>query len=64
MNEWTDLWAALALVLVIEGVMPFLNPNGFRKTMSKITEFGDQQLRTIGGVCMVVGVIVLYLVRH
>ena len=63
MFEWQDLLVALALVLVIEGIMPFLNPAGFKKTMSKVTDLGDQQLRTIGGSCMAVGVILLYIIR-
>lgn len=60
---WSDLGAALALVLIVEGLMPFLSPAAFRRTMSQITQMPDRQLRTIGFVSMLAGVGVLYLVR-
>lgn len=60
---WSDLGAALALVLIVEGLMPFLSPAAFRRTMSQVTQMPDRQLRTIGCVSMLAGVGVLYLVR-
>lgn len=60
---WNDLLAALALVLVIEGLMPFLSPAGFRRTMEQVSRMPDRTLRTIGLVSMAVGVGLLYLVR-
>lgn len=60
---WQDLWAALALVLVIEGIMPFLNPRGLRRTMKLMNEMSDSALRFVGLSCMVVGVILLALIR-
>lgn len=60
---WSDLLAALALVLVIEGLMPFLSPSRFRHTMEQISQVPDRPLRTIGLVSMAVGVGLLYLVR-
>ncbi len=60
---WQDLWAALALVLVIEGIMPFLNPRGLRRTMKLMNEMSDNALRFTGLSCMVVGVILLALIR-
>ena len=38
---WQDLWAALALMLVIEGILPFANPRGFRKMMQLVGEMDD-----------------------
>lgn len=61
--QWSDLWAALALVLVIEGLMPFLAPAAFRRTMASVTQFHDGQLRTIGLISMLAGIGVLYFVR-
>ncbi len=63
MLMWQDLWAALALVLVIEGIMPFLNPRGLRRTMKLMNEMSDSALRFVGLSCMVVGVILLALIR-
>lgn len=60
---WQDIFAALALVLVIEGLMPFLNPQGWRQTMSSIAQMDDKTLRIIGLASMLVGVVLLYLVR-
>lgn len=63
-SMWEELGTALALVLVIEGIMPFLNPSGFRKTLRLIGEIDDKTLRIIGLVSMGLGVILLYLIRN
>lgn len=59
----TDLWAALALVLVIEGLMPFLSPRSYKQTMLKLTAMPERDLRIMGLISMVLGVVFLYLVR-
>ncbi len=61
--EWQDLFTALALVLVIEGIFPFVNPEGIRRTMAVVSQLNDQQLRMAGLVCMIVGLIALYIVH-
>jgi uncharacterized protein YjeT (DUF2065 family) len=61
---WNDLLAAVALVLVFEGVMPFLNPGGLRQTLARIAELPDRSLRIAGLVSMTAGAILLYVVRH
>ena len=60
---WKDLGTALALVLVLEGIMPFLNPVGLKKTLQMVSEMDDNSLRLIGFSSMVLGVILLYLVH-
>jgi uncharacterized protein len=60
---WQDLGAAIALVLVVEGMLPFLNPQRFRASMQAITQFSDRGLRTLGLVSMLAGVILLSVVR-
>lgn len=60
---WQDLWVALSLVLVIEGLMPFLSPRSMRETLRMMSELDDRTLRIIGLASMVLGVIMLYLVR-
>lgn len=60
---WQDFLTALALVFVIEGVLPFLNPNGFRKTMRTVSELDDKTLRWLGLAAMLSGLLMLYLVR-
>lgn len=54
---------ALALVLVIEGILPFLSPKSMRSYMSQMSEMNDRTLRVTGLVMMVIGVIMLYIVK-
>lgn len=58
---WDDLFKALALVLVIEGIMPFVSPHGWRQTMQQASQLPDNVLRTIGLASMLFGVLLLYL---
>ena len=58
-----DLWAAVALVMVMEGIMPFLNPDFSRQTMLKFSEMDNGSLRSIGLISMLVGLGLLYWVR-
>ena len=60
---WQDFLTALALVFVIEGMLPFLNPNGFRNTMRMVAEMDDRTLRWLGLGAMLSGLLMLYLVR-
>jgi uncharacterized protein YjeT (DUF2065 family) len=64
MIEWQDLLAALALVLVFEGIMPFINPGGLRKMLAVIDGLTDRQLRIFGILSMAVGRIFLYFIKH
>ena len=57
----TSLIAALALMLVLEGVLPFLAPDLWRETFRKMTEMSDGQLRFIGLTSMLGGLLLLYL---
>ena len=61
---WSDFLAAVALILVIEGVMPFLSPDTMRRTMQQITRLPDRTLRIIGLVSMIGGSLLLYWVRQ
>jgi uncharacterized protein YjeT (DUF2065 family) len=54
---------ALALMLVVEGLLPFLMPAFWRQTFQKLTETGDNQLRFIGLTSMLAGLALLYLVK-
>lgn len=60
---WGDLFSAVALVLIIEGIIPFISPNALRNTYKRIAEMGDETVRVSGLVSMVAGVILLALVR-
>jgi uncharacterized protein len=58
------LLTALALMLVIEGVLPFLVPGLWRETFRKLTEMSDGQIRFIGLTSMLAGLLLLYVVRQ
>jgi len=60
---WYDFLAAIALVLVIEGIIPFISPGTMRRAVLKMAEMNDQSLRFAGLTSMVIGVILLYIVR-
>jgi len=57
------LITAIALMLVIEGVLPFLVPSLWRETFRRLTELSDGQIRFIGLTSMVGGLLLLYIVR-
>ncbi len=61
---WQDLLSALALVLVFEGLLPFLTPTGYRKAMISMLQMDDRKLRVIGLGSMLAGLFFLYLIRH
>lgn len=60
---WNDLFVALALVLVIEGILPFLNPAAMRELQRKMAEMDNKSLRMAGLSSMLVGLALLYLLR-
>ena len=57
------LLTAFALMLVIEGIVPFLVPGLWRDTFRKLTELSDGQIRFIGLTSMLAGLLLLYLTR-
>lgn len=54
---------ALALLLVIEGILPFLNPKGFRDSLRMVAAMKDRVLRRVGLIAMLAGLLLLSLVR-
>jgi uncharacterized protein YjeT (DUF2065 family) len=61
---WSDLLAAFALVLIIEGILPFASPNTLKKVWQNISSMSDQSLRIMGLVSMLAGVVLLTLLRQ
>lgn len=55
------LLTALGLMLVLEGVMPFLAPSAWRDTFRRVTELNDGQIRFMGLVSMLIGLVILQL---
>jgi uncharacterized protein YjeT (DUF2065 family) len=50
-------------VLIIEGMLPFISPRKYRQMVAEISQLGDNQIRNIGLVVMIIGILVLFLVR-
>ena len=57
------LLLAFALMLVIEGLPPFLAPRIWRETFRRVTELSDGQIRFIGLSSMLIGVVLLTIFR-
>lgn len=53
------LLGALALMLIFEGLLPFLNPGAWRRVFERATQLSDGQIRFIGLTSMVIGLLLL-----
>ncbi len=60
---WNDLWVALALMLVLEGIVPFLSPDTLRRMLVTMMQMDNRSLRIAGLISMLAGVALLYVVR-
>ena len=60
---WESLLSAFCLMLVIEGIMPFLYPRRWRQLVATLANVDDKSLRIIGLVTMLIGLALLYLLR-
>ncbi len=63
MDFWQVLPAAFALMLIIEGLMPFISPNRWRTMLALVAQMEDRVIRNIGLASMLLGVTILYLVN-
>jgi uncharacterized protein YjeT (DUF2065 family) len=59
----TELWSALCLVLVFEGLLLFAAPGGWKRAAEHLHAMPEQRLRAIGGVVVIIGLVTLYFVR-
>ena len=62
--NWTDLISALALVMIFEGLLPFLSPGTSRRAMATMSQLDDRTLRQIGMILLIAGAVTLYFVRR
>jgi uncharacterized protein len=58
-----DFGAAVALVFVLEGILPFLSPGGTKRALARILSFGEREMRIAGLGSMLVGVVLLFLIN-
>ena len=59
--DWDLLGSALALVLVFEGLFPFVSPQGWKRAFSRLLELRDGQLRFFGLCSMLLGLLLFWL---
>ena len=59
-----DLWSALCLVAVLEGLFLFAAPDSWKRAAEKLHAMPNRQLRTIGGIVVMAGLLSLYFVRR
>ena len=60
---WADLLAALAFVLILEGLLLFAAPKAWKRMVAQLLPQPDRQLSVIGGFMLIAGLIALYLIR-
>lgn len=60
---WEHLLGALGLLLVLEGILPFLSPYRMRQALLELARMPDHMLRIFGLVSMILGVLILYWLR-
>lgn len=60
---WTEILTAFSLYMIIEGMIPFIGPHFFRRSVMRISEMDDNQLRITGLLVMIAGVSLLFFVR-
>lgn len=59
-----DYWLiAFGLMLVLEGIMPFLFPDEWRETLRKVSQFQDGQVRFLGLTLMLSGLLLIYWIK-
>ena len=63
MDFWQVLPAAIALVFIVEGMLPFISPNRWRAMLAVAAQMDDRMMRSIGLGSMLFGLVILYLVH-
>lgn len=63
MSEWQALAAGFAFYLILEGVLPFFNPSGFKRFLLMAQDVPESQMRVFGGVMLVLGLVLLFSVK-
>ncbi len=63
MDFWQVLPAAIALVFIIEGLMPFISPGRWRNMLTVVEQMDDRIIRNFGLGSMLVGLLLLYWVN-
>ncbi|MCG8324307.1 MAG: DUF2065 domain-containing protein [Thiotrichales bacterium] len=57
---WSVIIVAIGLMLIIEGVLPFLNPDGWRKVFLMAIQMNNNEIRFLGLTSMLLGLLILF----
>lgn len=60
---WSEILTAIALLLVIEGMLPFVRPGLYKQLLAQIARVSDSQLRMYGLSAMIAGILLLFFMR-
>ncbi|MBD3670578.1 MAG: DUF2065 domain-containing protein [Gammaproteobacteria bacterium] len=60
---WQDLLVALALAMILEGLLPFLSPRNYRQMVEMLARSSDSMIRRTGFILMFAGVLLVYLLK-
>ena len=60
---WADLFAGVAFYLILEGLFPFISPQGWRRGLAALAGLNDKQLRSFGLAFVIAGLTLLFVVR-
>ncbi len=60
---WHELGIALCLLLVIEGIIPFLYPRRWKETVALLAQVDERTMRAVGLLSMLMGTGLLYLIN-
>lgn len=63
MDFWQVLPVAVALVFIVEGLLPFISPNRWRAMLAMAEKMDDRVIRNVGLGSMLFGLVILYLVH-
>ena len=63
MDFWQVLPVAIALVFIIEGMLPFISPNRWRNMLAMVEQMDNRVIRNLGLGTMLFGIVLLYLVH-
>lgn len=61
---WGDLFAGIAIYLILEGLLPFASPRAWRRGIAAMAALNDGQIRTIGLAILIAGLVLLLIVRN
>lgn len=63
MSLWHEIAVAVCLMMVIEGIIPFLAPQRWRKMVQYLAEIDDRNMRMMGLSSMLIGTVMLYIIN-